>query len=229
VLEHLTKVSRFASNADRYQQLRLGAVIDRDFREEDAVATLEADGKVHVLTCRMEENIFLQPEAVKELMRRQDDERSYEELLLEVTDECAGYWLSRYANERIPNELQARFNKAPMTSGNANKWKSIGSDREAWISMVIAAQSLEENAAEMLEKVLVTSAQAYDDLRTSPDLWRWCYGKSVIGPFCKKLRINDEVFERAIMRLWIDDVVPWPEPVMRFRDWLHGLQPMSAK
>jgi predicted ATPase len=81
VLQHLAKVSSFACLADRYRQLRLGAIIDRDFLSDDLASAVAADGRVHVLTCLQEENFFLDPDSITEILRQDDDPRRFEALL----------------------------------------------------------------------------------------------------------------------------------------------------
>lgn len=228
VLEHLTKVARFAGAADRYRQLRLGAVIDRDFLDDVAVEALSSSN-VHVLACRHEENIFLQPDAVLEVMRQLGDSRAYEELIREVADDHAGRWIFLHANERMPETLRELFDSKPMTTKNAIKWARIVTDQNEWITSVVAAQTLSGDHAKELSTIILDSVRAYEEVRLANDLWKWCYGKQAFGALSSKLGLERAVFERAVTQLWTSEAVPWPEPVRLLRDWLHGLQPMSTK
>lgn len=80
--------------AETGEPLRIGGVIDRDFRTDDEIAEIEANDGVHVLRVLEVENLLLQPEALRVLLDRAGRDPNATGAVIEAaSDRFAGLWI----------------------------------------------------------------------------------------------------------------------------------------
>ena len=64
-MRRLKEVVQFAKAGDKRGILRIGGVVDRDFRTPSEISDLQNTPGLHVLGCHEEENLYLEPSAVQ--------------------------------------------------------------------------------------------------------------------------------------------------------------------
>jgi predicted ATPase len=81
--------------AETGEQLRVGAVIDRDFRTDEEAARLSADVGVHVLGCHEIENVFLDLQGLTVLLDHVGKRPEIaERVVRDAGDRFAGLWIA---------------------------------------------------------------------------------------------------------------------------------------
>jgi hypothetical protein len=92
----------------------------------------------------------------------------------------------------------------------------------------MSEQNVVGDAAQQMEMCILSSVEDYNRIRTGPELWKWCHGKSVLGKLAGELGMQTSILERRVMKLWTDGLLPWPDPIVELRAWLECLQPAQV-
>lgn len=215
VSRHMRHLSEITS-----EQLRVGAVIDRDFRSVEDVEQLQAQDGVYVLRCHEIENIFLQPENLDAVIRlrlaRNEDAR---ELIREASDKHSGNWISQLTAWNLSDGDRRTYSqviKELNRQMGARDWPQI----EGRESEIVAAL---ESAAPDIEKLshdLRSSINTYRSLRLTDTLWQHCMGKQTLATVGAKLKIGSDDIERMSFQNWEDGTVNIPEELNDLRNYV---------
>lgn len=214
------------------QPLRVGAVIDRDFRTDGEAASL-SDGEVHVLGCHEIENLSLHPPTLEYLLRSNGRGDDPHDVLRRGSDLIAGSWtfhraLSRaWRDGRPPGWTTERRLRLAINL----PWERIDVDRSAFarISDQVGPSGYEESEGLALEHELLAACEAYADLRDDPDqLWRQTLGKEIFRWLPREVGFSDRnVLEQNVISTWANDHVGPPQELLDLRAFLTALPPVS--
>lgn len=217
ILRTLAAMKLLALETD--EQLRVGGVIDRDFRTDAEAKKLETDNGVHVLGCHEIENLYLQPDAVSKLLARQG--RSQDDPIVVIrdsTDQVAGLWVVQRALALIPGSTKPA-NVGPTWA--IVKYPQLISD---WNALKTASVATVGTAFPDWEAHLVTAHAELNQKRQAPDWWRYCFGKQAIKAVMQNLGLNSvSAFQRSVHTLWADGDVAVPDDLRNLRSYVSSL------
>ncbi|HYU18815.1 MAG TPA: AAA family ATPase [Chloroflexota bacterium] len=222
VIRKLATVRALAQETE--EQVRVGGVIDRDFRTPPQMAELQTQASVHVLGCHEIENLYLYPDAIGELLRRAG--RSPDEtqgILQTVSDRFAGLWIVQRTAMRHPDFPEPTPLVRELAGGL--KWDTVADDKERAVRDIVSRYGpLEAGVESKLINSLLRSADVYEKLRESPDLWKTCLGKQVLNSIPRALGLNSaDSLERHVFQLWTDKAVALPAEALELLAYLHRI------
>jgi hypothetical protein len=226
-------LSAFAGTAsDPLRQLRVRGIVDRDFLSDAEVAALRAKG-VFALTCRHEENMYLDPAAIALFPKRHKMTGSYEEALRGYAKQWAWEWIDKFSKheESVSAKLNPKAAFRPDTAAleQAN-WATIEAD-PAWVAKVVVRYGeLSEDQQAEVDRIFRFAVEAFANMVSGADIWRWCLGKRVLGEVAGKwLGFGEDgvsTLRGHVLQRWLNGEAKLPEPALRIRDevasWLSS-------
>ena len=180
VIRRVEAIKTLAKEAEA--GIRIGGIVDRDFRSDIAVATLLADNAIYALPVHEAENFFLPPATLRILLAQNGRAAiSPLDLVREASDVRAGSWIFQHAmatpNAKsfpaIPNPAKEHAKTLP--------WTEINEDREKAKESIVRATQFEADAAAKFSSILDISIRAYEQKRIDASLWKLCEGKQVLN------------------------------------------------
>ncbi len=222
VLRKLAAVKELAQETD--EQLRVGGVIDRDFRTSEQIAQLQAQVSVHVLECHEIENFFLHPNALMRLLERSGrNPEQLQSILRSASDQFAGLWIIQRAVACNP-DLRASSSEMRRRAGTLSWDQFAGNLEKRARELANLGSTPNLIVADQMAVALTEAAKAYEIVRDSADLWKECLGKQVLSLIPSRLELNGaSALERQIGHLWDIDEVPRPLEALKLRDYIQGL------
>jgi hypothetical protein len=219
VLRRLAHVKELA--AETGEQLRVGGIVDRDFRNMAEVTAMSAKDGVHVLSCHEVENMFLQPAALDTLIARAGTGGTGVAVVQASADRFAGLWIAQCADSRLP-KLEATP-KASMSELSGKDWATIQSD---WSNFRAAsAAHFGDLADQATWSTALDAAHAmFEERRIHDDWWMECLGKQTVGCVSRALGFaNVSVFQANVVQLWRSQTIVIPGCLERLRSYVAGL------
>lgn len=216
VLRKKEVISDLARETD--EQLRVGGVIDRDFRRPSDAIQIETEYGVHVLRCHEIENVFLHPPSIDVLLARAGlDGVSGESLVREETDKYAGLWIFDYACTlhltNIPREAKQQIAGAGRSQITA-QWSSLSANSASFVDPAERGD---------WESNLDAAMNEFEALRLNPEWWLHCLGKQTLSGLSRPIGISSsQILEHQVVGLW-DHEVATPEVVVALRGYLNAL------
>jgi predicted ATPase len=226
VIKKLAAVSGIARESD--EQLRVGGVIDSDFRTARGVKAVELRAPIYVLACHEVENLFLQPECLSKLLERAgSDPSSVQEILRRASDKIAGMWIlqrsamiSAESNPTLPEPSDIMRSVAYRTPWSDFANRITEKARE----LAALSKSLSPDVEAKLVESIERSACAYKTLRESADPWKKCLGKQVLGAISKDVGSSDSTtLERQVAFLWQRGEVAPSSELVALRKYVESI------
>jgi energy-coupling factor transporter ATP-binding protein EcfA2 len=221
----LRKFAVLRELATETEQLRLGAIIDRDLRTAEQVRKLQAATGVHVLPVHEIENYFLEPAVLRALLEQTGlTSADPHSLVKEHSDRRAGRWILERArvDQEWPNlDIAVREAVRTMT------WDEVAANIESQMRALAELDSSVDGAEQARRRVtFVKAARAYEALRGQPDeLWKYCFGKEVLLRVAIDLGFKTaEAMESRALQLWSRQIVPRPALIAETRAYLDAIQ-----
>lgn len=222
VLDRLANLRALASEEE---QLRVGGIIDGDFRTEDERANLQGKNGVLILPVHEIENAFLQPELIRHLLEelnREPDEAV--KLLQKAADPDAGRW----ALEKTRMEEGWKEDlKACAAAAKRIAFDSAAQDLPA-AGAKIAAGLGDVQAAERSRRghEIANRLAEYESLRSDPaELAAQCFGKEALPRVARALGFQDAAtIESRATGLWRRGLVPRPVVATTIREYLDSIE-----
>ena len=193
------------------EPLKLGGIVDRDWRNPGERDALSAQG-LHVLPVHEVENFFLHPPTIRHVIASiAGDPNGYDEILAAAVDTRAGALIfdaarTTSAFEKFPpphtdvRELVHQLNWSQFTDLPARAQEIADADRQ-----------LDADQRALMKKHLEVRAAVYQRLREEGGLWKVCDGKEVFRRIAPEIGFADaDTAERAILGAWAQnpDLVP---------------------
>jgi ABC-type branched-subunit amino acid transport system ATPase component len=221
VLRKYQTVSDLAATTN--QQLKVGAILDRDFRSPEIRRQIMVSGKVLLLGCHEVENLFLDRNSLMRLLERGGGDSADAQVIVRaVADQHAGAWIQQEAYLRSELNLEAGETVRSFVWGE--DWRSVEEDPKAFIEQIISEQTSLADGSESLRKHLFCSFERYAKLRGEPDFWKYCMGKQALDGVAKRLGFaSADVLEKHILQLWVEEEGTVPDEVKKIREYLATL------
>ena len=206
VTRKVSAVRELANEADN--PIRVGGIIDRDFRRPKELQTLAQEAGIVVLPCHEIENFFLHPATLESIAFDHAVSVSSESLIVEAADKFAGGWIQQRAFARLGDKVS--WNPNFKSVAWTYDWTKITEDKAAFVAAVVVSANSPSDAA-LIENELNDAIATYENDRTSPDFWKKCMGKQAMTPVASKLGLAGADFlEQAVIQKWIHGRVPLP-------------------
>lgn len=205
--------------AETGEQLRVGGVIDRDFRSDAEVGTLESTSSIHVLGCHEVENLFLSPETLQVLASRSGSTTAdAPTMLLESSDELAGLWVAQRAASLVTGPRP----KSALSTWSGLGWRDVADRTDDYLTA--NRSDFEDEAFDNWEAEIRAAIDDYRMKREQAELWLHCLGKQVAAKVAPRLGFRSASFlYSSAVQLWRAGEVSVPAPVLALREYLASL------
>lgn len=215
VIQRKRGLEELAAASD--QALRIGAVVDGDFRSTQDKQALSDQG-LFVLSVHEIENFYLHPPTLRELTQSLGrDPNLIEDLIRTTADSRAGAYIFDAART---DKAFADYPPAPKATRelvHRLTWEDFQDPITQSSHIASSYKNLNTEQAQMLTRHLVTQAAIYGRKR-GEDIWKVCEGKEVFHAITGSLGLSDDdAAERAIAALWArrPDLVPHELTLLR--------------
>lgn len=222
VVERLAGVIELTQNSD--EQLRVGGVIDRDFRTPQQIAELRRQAPIYVLECHEIENLFLHPDIISRLLVRAGRPAAKAATVLrEASDRFAGMWITQRAAMVHPQAIELKP-ELRRRAGSLS-WKDFAEHAEEVVcELTRIGLPYGQDANDKCRNALTKSVQAYKKDREASDLWKVCLGKQVMDVVAKELGFASRtVYEQHVKHLWDARDVALPPEAQHLKAYVDGL------
>ncbi|MDP4533705.1 AAA family ATPase [Marinobacter salarius] len=171
------------------QQLHVGGIIDKDFRNDEEHSRLRALG-LFVLPFHEIENAFLYPPVLQIIVQSNGINDTPKNLIKMAADKVAGKWIIERAKFRaavkINNKRQIDIFWSKL------KWEDIrGKCLEELAAPEFECKRDEDKEA--LQRELRNAIHQYGEITDSEDLWAQCDGKQVISVLPPMLGFSKQI------------------------------------
>lgn len=205
--------------AETGEQLRVGGVIDRDFRSDAEADRLEETSKIHVLGCHEVENLYLSPETLEVFARRSGvaPGQASSDLLV-ASDEVAGLWVG----QRAASVVDGPRPKSALATWSGLGWSEVAGRATDYLAA--NRPDFEDEVFTKWEAEIRAAIDEYRARREQADLWLYCLGKQVAAKIAPRLGFRSASFlYSSAIQLWRTGEVPTPAPVLALREYITSL------
>jgi predicted ATPase len=206
------------------QEIRIGGVIDQDWRTKSERSELEAQG-LFVLGVHEVENLFLHPQTLAELITMMGgDAQQISSIILASADRRAGTWIFDAARTDRKFRDYAEPSKEIRELVHKLTWSDFHSLETKCSEIANVHGKLKKEEISTLEAHLIAHARVYERKRVTEDLWSLCEGKEVFRSILPCLGFVDEdVAERAIAAVWQRNPELVPDELRALRAYIRNL------
>lgn len=222
VLRRILTIKALAKEAG--SGIRIGGVVDRDFRTETEASNLSRETGVFVLPVLEVENFFLHPETLRVLLDQNGLRDSPVDLILSAADERAGGWIFQHAMatpnaKSLPEILVSAKDRVKVV-----KWADLEADRGGIVQEIGELSRFGPDDKKKLEGLLDISANAYARRREGASLWKGCEGKQVLNKISHAAGFSGPpALMQAAFTAWQREDLELPTELAAFREYLAGL------
>jgi len=212
--------------------LRVGAVIDRDHRDQSAVTVLEAHG-AHVLGVHEVENLFLHPPVLDHALRANDRTESAHSVLRRGADLHAGRWVYARAVQIVWGEgaiQPAWVDERTLRVAASVVWTALSADRGAFAGQHRTLTAAEGDDSDRFEEEVRRGIEVYEAVREDEHaLWKAVSGKQLLRWLPREVGFSDlNALERNVVTAWADRGVSVPPELTALRDYISDLEPSNT-
>ncbi len=170
VMRRLADVKALAEESG--SGIRIGAIVDRDFRDTAELTSLAAVGDLHVLSVLECENLFLHPNTIAPLLLQNGKQTKHGDLVRAASDARAGAWIYQYAMAtRNAKAFPAMLAEAKEFA-KGQSWSQISADQSAFCTNISSKTGFDQEAQGRFAAILKIAVNAYERIRTDDDLWK---------------------------------------------------------
>jgi predicted ATPase len=205
--------------------LRIGGVVDRDFRSDAEVASLKDVNAVHVLSVHEVENFFLHPGTLDLLLKQNGRDRvSAFEIIRDAADARAGSWIYQFAMATRNARSLPEVATAAKDLAKRLQWAQVSAERDASLDRIVRASSLDSENQAKLRQILSLGIDAYSRKRSEPTLWKTCEGKQILNDVARTLGFaGAPALAQAAFATWSREGAAVPDELTELRSYLSAL------
>lgn len=222
VLRRVSAIKALANEAEA--EIRIGGVVDRDFRSGHHTKEIEQNG-VFIFPLHEVENFFLHPDILRVLAEQNGHvDIQPEEIVRAAADSRAGSWIFQYAmatpNAKTLPDIAANAKE----SAKGLSWVQIQADRNAKLRSIAGATGYDRDNQQKLTSILQIAADAYARKRQETTFWRECEGKQVLNDAARSIGFSGSpVHTQAALSAWEEKRCGLPDELVAFRNYLASL------
>lgn len=219
------RVSAINSLSDSsHQQIRIGGIIDRDFRSQADIDGLTSKFGVFALSVFEIENFFLHPKTIQALLGQNGlNGMIAEDIIRAKADNRAGMWV--YQNAFAKPAAISLEDKSPITKQRMKqiKWSDLEISNTI-IDDIIAESAYVDEDKEKIKKLLLISKASYEKKRQQNDFWKKCEGKEILNAIAGQIGFsNSTALMKASYVLWSKDEEMISEELSSLREYIHSV------
>ncbi len=223
VLRRVAAIKSLAKEAEA--GIRIGGVVDRDFRSDTDARALYSTNGVFVLPVHEAENFFLHPETLAVLIGQNGlNELTPTDLIRDAADTRAGNWIFQHAMATPNAKLLPEISVVAKERAKSLTWAQIDSNRDTIIQSIVDACKFDEEDLRKLKSILDISTDLYARRRDEIDLWKICEGKQVLNDIARAIGFSGtSSFVMAAFAVWEREGAEISEELGAFRNYLNSL------
>ena len=205
--------------------LRIGGIVDRDFRNDTDTAQIERDHGIFVLPVHEVENLFLHPDTLTELLSLNGNDNLVPlDLIREAADRRAGSWVFQQCMS-VPQARSIRVESAAAKEiAKALSWTQLTSDQGTEIQNILQAARLVTEQRGTFQTLLQASVSMYERKRDEQEFWKVCEGKQILNDISRSVGFADApAMVLATLAYWQRDATRIPQEVAGLRQYLDSL------
>lgn len=205
--------------------IRIGGIVDRDFRSDTDVGTLCKENGIFVLPVHESENFFLHPATLGVLLKQNGrSEPIPENLIRDTADSRAGSWIFQYAMATPNAKGLPEMSVGAKERAKAFTWTDFDNDQNTAIQNIVDASGYKGDDLRKFQGILEISVKSYGRKRVEIEFWKVCEGKEVLNAIARHIGFaNASVLAQASFTLWEREDVQFPNELVAFRDYLKSL------
>jgi hypothetical protein len=222
VIRRLSATRALAENSPT--GIRLGGVVDRDFRTVQEIGQLSQSG-IHVLGVHEIENFFLHPQSLGALWTQNGiDNVKIGEDLRKYSDERAGSWIFQYSMATISAKKLPDVNTSTKEWVKGLSWRDFERDTEAAVTSILQRSGFDGENSGKLRAILSVGIEIYKRKRSEDTLWRDCEGKQILNEMARTGGFaSGPALIEAMLVLWLQKQELIPQEVNSLRAYLSHL------
>lgn len=222
VVRRLVDVTALA--AESGSGIRIGAIVDRDFRSAAEIAALAANDHLHVLPVLECENLFLHPPTIASLNEQNGHAGDSVGMIKIAADGRAGAWIYQFAMAtRNAKDLPSML-PAAKEFAKGRTWPQIAADHGAFCASVSERTGFEPEVQTRFSDILDVAVRRYERVREEADLWKECEGKQVLIVIAPLIGFsNADTLIQAAAALWERTPAALPPEVIALREFVASL------
>ena len=224
--EVIRRVGAVRSLADESStEIRVGGVVDRDFRSRAKISVLMNEHDILVLPIHEVENFFLHPGTMRALAQQNGcADVDIDSLIREAADERAGSWVFQHA---MATDRAAKFPQirdAVKKQAKSAYWHQLETERETLLHEIANVTGYSANDRKVFKRLLEITCGVYQRARTGETLWKVCEGKQVLNKVARSIGFaRPETMISAAFSLWSREPSSIPGELALFRQYFDTL------
>lgn len=223
VLRRVAAIKSLTNEAEA--GIRIGGIVDRDFRSDaDAIELNNANG-VFVLPVHEAENFFLHPGTLAILLKQNGlDELVPTDLVRDAADMRAGSWIFQHAMATRNARSLPEIPLAAKERAKSFTWGQIDADRNAAIQSVVDSCKYGEEDSRKFQSILDISLKSYARKRDEIEFWKVCEGKQVFNDIARTAGFSGPPYMvLASFAVWEREGTQLSDELAAFREYLSSL------
>lgn len=222
VLRRVAAIKALANEAEA--GIRIGGVVDRDFRTEANVSTINNSG-VFVLPVHEAENYFIHPATLAVLLQQNGREELVPaDLIREAADARAGSWIFQHTMATPNAKSLPDISVVAKEYAKELTWAVLDADRNEAIQHIVSTTGYDTDNQSKLRGLLEISTNSYARKRDTDSLWKICEGKQVLNDVARIAGFAGPLaLIRAVFVVWARNGAQIPEELIAFRNYLATL------
>ena len=205
--------------------IRIGGIIDRDFRSDDETAKLNLCYGVFVLPVHEVENLFLDPVTLRLLLQQNGRTNlASQDLVRAASDVRAGSWIFQYAMA-TPNAKELPDIAVPAKERVKRlTWTEFEADRTGALNNILDASGYSDDDKHKLQNILEVGVKSYARKRTEDVLWKTCEGKQVLNDVARSVGFAGmPALVQATFAAWAREGATIPQELLGLRAYVAAL------
>ena len=205
--------------------IRIGGVVDRDFRTDAEAQTFTDKQGVFVLPVHEAENFFLHPATLRRLLQQNGRENVVPcDLIRNAADGRAGSWIFQRAMSTSNARSLPDISVVAKDRAKGLAWAEFNADRDAAIQSIVNLSRFDADDEQKLEAILKVCAELYERKRAQETLWKNCEGKQILNAVAQETGFSGaSALVQAAFALWSREGVPVPAEVSELRSYLAAI------
>ncbi|MGK2940120.1 MAG: AAA family ATPase [Immundisolibacter sp.] len=223
VLRRVAAIKALANETEA--GIRIGGVVDRDFRSDASASAITNNNGVFVLPVHEAENFFLHPVTLAVLLLQHGRaELLPSNLIREAADARAGNWIFQHTMATPNAKSLPDISVMAKEHAKALTWAQLGADRNAAIQRIVDTSGYDADNQQKLQGILEISTNLYARKRAEDGLWKVCEGKQVLNDVARTVGFaGAPALVQATFAAWARDGAQIPEELTAFREYLAKL------
>ena len=205
--------------------IRIGGIVDRDFRSNTDAAAISSAGGIFVLAVHEVENLFLHPGTLAILLQHNGLSHLVPlNLIRDAADARAGSWIFQHAMATSNAKSLPEIAVTAKVRAKTLNWEQVNAEQAKAFQDVANASGYPPDESRKLEQILTVSANVFETKRQTDDLWKICEGKQVLNDVARALGFAGKpTLITAVFALWERDVTQIPEAVTELRAYVASI------